>query len=93
MRTSIADRIKQSANDLLKHNHLPERDRPLLTDLNNLNAAIHSVQFDLVKEWRCKDCNIVVFGPKKWMIEHSKTHAEKKEIRENEIFTRDYKIY
>ena len=93
MRISTEDRIKQSAKDLLRKQLLPERSLSVLTDLNNLKAAIYSVKHEFVHEWKCPDCGIVVFGPKKWMIEHSKYHAEKKEIKENEIRSRNYKVY
>ena len=93
MKTSIDDRIRQSAKDLYRKNLLPERSLPLLTDLNNLKAAIYSVKHEFVHEWKCPHCGIVVFGPKKWMIEHSKIHAQKGEMRENEIKSTNFKVY
>ena len=93
MRTYTRDLIKQSARDLLRKNLFPQRSTGLLTELNNLNAAIKSVESEFVHEWKCPHCGIVVFGPKKWMIEHSKFHAEKKEMRENEIRSTNFKVY
>ena len=93
MRTYTRDLIRQSAKDLLRKNLLPKNESPLLTELNNLNAAIQSVESEFVHEWKCPKCMITVFGPKKWMIAHSKIHAAKGEMRENEIKTMNFKVY
>lgn len=93
MRTSLDDRIRQSAKDLHRKNLLPQRSLAQLTDLKALNDAIHSVKTEFIHEWKCPHCGIVVFGPKKWMVEHSKIHAERKEIRENEIYKTNFKVY
>src|SRR3990167_8011128 len=93
MKTYTRDLIRQSAKDLLAKNLFPQRSTGLLTELNNLNAAIKSVESEFVHEWKCPKCMIVVFGPKKWMIEDRKLHAEKGEMRENEIKSTNFKIY
>ena len=93
LKDPIDSRVRQSAKDLLAKNLMPERSLARLTDIKALDAAIHSVKTDLVREWKCPSCGIVVFGPKDWMIQHSKLHAQKKEIRENETFNTHFKIY
>lgn len=93
MKISLDDQIKQSAYDLNRKKLLPERSLSLLTDVNAMKDAIYASHTDFFYEWKCPQCGIVVKGPKKWMIEHSKFHAEKKEFRENEVYTTNFKIY
>ena len=60
---------------------------------DNLRNLLHQTEMQTFKEWKCPGCMITVYGPKKMMLEHHKIHSQKRDLGENEIFQRSYKLY
>ena len=88
------EKLNQSITDMKRKELLPKhtlgyftQDRANLIKLND----IHERQ--IFKEWSCSMCGITVYGPKKLLLEHHKIHSQKRELRENEIYQKDYKLY
>ena len=52
-----------------------------------------SVQMQTFKEWSCPICHITVYGSKQMMVQHHKIHSQKRELKENEIYQQDFKLY
>jgi len=88
------NRLKDNILDMKKRGYLPLHTQGYFsTDMKNLNYMLDATLKQKHQEWKCPECNFVCFGPKKLMLEHHKIHSMKKEIRENEVYQRDYKIY
>lgn len=92
----------QQKYDLLRDNLINLKRKKLLPnqtmgywdlDPKNITKLLHATEMQTFKEWKCKDCNITVYGPKKLMLEHHKIHSQKRDLGDNEIFQRDYKLY
>ena len=62
-------------------------------DKQNLKKLYDITEKQVFKEWSCSMCGITVYGPKKLLLEHHKIHSQKRELRENEIYQKDYKLY
>jgi len=74
--------------------YLPKHSLGFFTqDLTNLKKLVAITEAQTFQEWKCPECNFTVWGPKKMMLEHHKTHAMKKERGANEIFQKSYKLY
>ena len=59
----------------------------------NLNYLLHATEQQSFKEWHCPECGITVYGVQKLMLEHSKIHNNKRELRENETKQTNFKLY
>ena len=87
-------RMNENITNLKRKKLLPSQTMGYWSqDLKNLTNLVHQTEMQAFKEWVCPECMISVYGPKKMMLEHHKIHAEKKEIRENEVFQKGYKLY
>ena len=85
--------INQTAKDLLSKDLFPEYTRGYLTDSKMLDAAAKDFQNQTFKSWVCPHCQIELFAPKSWIIQHLKTHTNKIHDRENEIKESKVRIY
>ncbi len=85
-------------NEVLTHmkrkNLLPQHTLGYFTqDKANLQKLVSIHDKQEFKEWSCPVCHINVYGPNKLLLEHQKIHAEKKYIREGDIYQNNYKLY
>ena len=62
-------------------------------DPKNIRRLIDYTEQQAFKEWSCPVCQITVYGPQKLLIEHHKIHSQNRELRENEIYQKSYKLY
>ena len=85
-------RLEENIKDLIRKDLLPKHTQGYF-DLKKLDYMLHFTEKQVFKEWTCDICMISVYGPKKLLIEHHKTHSMKKEIKENELYQRKYKLY
>ena len=76
--------INQTAKDLLSKELFPKYAESYLKDSKMLDAAVTNYQNQPFKSWVCPHCAIELFAPKPWIIQHLKTHTNRKETRENE---------
>ena len=89
--SGVAADIIDTINQMFKKGLLPERSRKLIYDSVPQMTSQYMIQ--VWKEWSCSDCQITVSGPKFLMIQHQKVHADEKEMKENEIMKKEFKIY
>lgn len=75
----------QTANDLKRKKLLPDYAMSYLSDPQMLYAAFTEYNKSGIKSWRCPECGITINGAKSWLIQHVKTHHNKKEKKDNEI--------
>lgn len=86
--------LNDNITNMKRKGYLPKQSLGFFTqDKANLTKLLHYTEMQTFKEWKCPDCNITVYGPKKLMLEHHKIHSMKREIKENEIFQKSYKLY
>ena len=85
--------IRQTISDMFNKKLLPERSRKLIYD--SMPQLLQQYRNSPFKEFSCnKDgCAFTARGPKFLLIQHQKTHADKKDIRENETLRNNYKLY
>ena len=88
---STRQKILDTVNQMYKKKLLPERSRKLIYD--SIDGMVSQYMVQVFKEWSCPNCMITVDGPKLLLIQHQKIHADSKEIRENETYSNDYKLY
>lgn len=62
-------------------------------DPQNIRKLLSLTEAQAFKEWSCPVCAITVYGPNKLLLEHHKIHSQKRDLPENQIYQRDYKLY
>lgn len=77
--------------DMLRKNHLPTEFRP--NDPGIFSALDTNWAVEPFKAHSCMECGITIYGPKKLLLEHHKTHVRRKEIGENEVKNIKYLEY
>jgi len=85
-------KVRASIQALKDKNLLPKH---MLYKYEESQIKNHAMITDLqtFKEWSCPFCHITVFGSKEMLIDHHKTHSLKRDLKENEYFSQDYKLY
>jgi len=91
----IAERVHESAKNLLNKKLIPEQYLMYFTDPNMLETAIEETFRGPFREWSCHECGIVVYGPKKWLHFHLGYHGkfQKREGRANEMYQMKFGLY
>jgi hypothetical protein len=90
----MLNRINQNITDMKKKELLPKHTLGYFSqDKANLQKMLHETAAQTFKEWTCPVCQISVYGPKKLLLEHHKIHSSKREIRENETYEQNYRLY
>ena len=84
--------IKNSIESLKKKNLLLAKSHQFFTP-DKYNMFVKFQENQVFKEWTCPICQISVYGPNKLLIEHHKIHSNKRELKENEPYQQEYKIY
>jgi len=84
----IEGRVLKSAEDLVKKKLVPKYTLMYFTDPGMLKEAVSECFKGPFHEWRCPECQIQVFGPKKWIGFHLPMHGkfDKREQRGGEIY-------
>lgn len=86
-------RVKLSLDEMFKKNRLPERSKTLFNDQTLAQTEFYHNQ-QTFKNWTCKTCFISVYGPKKLMLEHHKTHIPNGgELKDNEPFISEFNLF
>jgi len=85
-------RVKKSIENMKKKKLLPDHTL-VFYGPDNLENHAKQTQLQVFREWSCDKCLITVYGSKKMLVDHQKTHSIKREIKENEIFKMDHKLY
>lgn len=89
---SINPALFQVTDDMLRKQLFPDDFRPF--DPGIFTSASQNHALEPFKEHTCMECGISIYGPKKWLLEHHKTHVRKdKFMKENEIATQKYLEY
>lgn len=91
----IAEKVYESAKNLLSKKLFPKYAESYLTDPHMLEAAIEETFRGPFREWSCHECGIVVYGPKRWLHFHLGYHGKfkKREGREHEIYEMKFGLY
>jgi len=84
--------IKNSIESLKSKNLLLPKSQGFFTP-DKYDMFVRFQEKQVFKEWTCNICQISVYGPNKLLIEHHKTHSQKRELKENEIYKREYNLY
>jgi hypothetical protein len=88
------DLLNSNLTNMKRKNLLPQHTMGYWDQTpENLNKLLHATEMQAFKEWSCPICHITVYGPKKLLLEHHKIHSQKRELRENETYQQDYKLY
>jgi hypothetical protein len=88
------ERLNDNITNMKRKGMLPQHTISFFDQTpENLNKLLHATEQQAFKEWSCNVCQITVYGPKKLLLEHHKTHSARREIKENEIFQNSYKLY
>jgi len=84
----ISGRVRQSAKDLIHKKLIPKYAWSYLLDPKMLEEGIDECFKSPFHEWTCPECQIRVYGPKKWIGFHLAIHGrfQQREQREHEIF-------
>ncbi len=83
--------VIQTVRDMFNKKLLPERSRKIILD--SMPSLIKQFQSQKFKEFSCTTCGFTAMGPKFLLNQHQKIHADKKDIKENENLSLDYKLY
>ena len=82
----------QVTSDMWRKNLLPDDFQPFDESIFRAMSQNHAVE--PFKEHACIECGIKIFGPKKLLLEHHKTHVRKPKFdKENEVATGRYLEY
>ena len=82
----------QVTDDMLRKKLLPDDFKPFDESIFTAMSQNHAVE--PFKEHTCMECQITIYGPKKLLLEHHKTHVRKdKYDKENEVATMKYLEY
>ena len=84
--------VKNGIEGLKKKNLLLPRSKGLFHP-GMYNKEVKGMEISKFKSWSCNICGINVYGSQKLLVEHSKIHSSKAEIKENEVYQNDYKVY
>ena len=77
--------VIRTLEDLTKKNLIDKGNMKMLWQEQNINTATLDFLLQPFQEARCPKCLIEIRGPKKYWIEHIKTHDRKFEKKENEF--------
>jgi len=83
--------IKNSIESLKKKNLLLPKSYGFFTP-DKYDMFVRFTELQQFKEWTCNICQISVYGPNKLLIEHHKIHSFKRDLKENEIYKREYHL-
>jgi len=84
--------VKNGIESLIKKDLLLKRSIGYFSP-DKYHQEVKTLELTKFKSWSCNICHINVYGTQKLLVEHSKIHSAKKEIKENEIYQNDYKVY
>jgi len=84
--------IKNSIESLKKKNLLLPKSQGFFTP-DKYHDFTKMTELQVLKEWTCDICQISVYGPNQLLIEHHKIHSQRRELKENEIYKREYHLY
>ena len=88
------DLLTSNIKNLTRKNLLPKQTLGYWDlDPKNIRRLLDYTQMQKFQEWSCPICQITVYGPHKLLLEHHKIHSMKREIKENEIYQKSYKVY
>lgn len=79
--------LKQTSQDLVRKNLVPQHTLSYFKDKNMLKAASYNYATELIKTWGCPICGLSIKCPKAWIIQHIKIHERNPlDRKENHIF-------
>ena len=89
----INPKLFEVVSDMYSKKHLPDNFQGFDESIFRAMSFNHGVE--PFKEHSCMKCGITIFGPKKLLLEHHKTHVtgDKFDKRENETITERYLEY
>lgn len=89
---TVETRVRESMQAMIHKNLFPKRSVEWFTE-PHMKQLTKITKLQKFKEWSCPICGITVYGPKKALIEHHKIHGGNRDIKENEHYRLDYKLY
>jgi len=85
--------LRSNAKALINKKLVPDWTKIFFTDSSMMKAAAQQLEVQKFKVWTCPTCGIHCYGPKEWLHQHHKIHSSKRDIPDNEINQKDYKLY